>query len=283
MHKPSRRIVQIIAALGINSYFIGFLEGRIYQGSLKKFCVPGLNCSSCPGAWGACPIGMLQAGVAGMLSFPTTLLIIGFILIAGISLGRLVCGWFCPFGLIQELIYKLPGPKLEPDRLKSLAYLKYMVLIIFVILLPALGIWGLSSMAFCRYICPVEVLEATLPLTIVKPALMSMVSLGLVLKTVFLLALLILAIVISKPFCRFICPLGAIYSVFNPISLYRLQLDTHKCNGCGSCQEKCPVNIAVFEAPNHPECIRCNECLPCPAEALDIKRYRKPAASKIEL
>ena len=279
MNRTKRRAVQVIFALGLNSYIVGFMEGKIYQGRVKNLCVPGLNCTSCPGAWGTCPVSMLQAGIAGMLSLPAALLALGFILAIGLSLGRFVCGWFCPFGLLQELIYGLPVNKPGWVKHKNFQYLKYIILIVFVGLLPALSIWGPSSMAFCRYVCPVEVLEASLPLTLARPALMSMVGLGLVLKAVFLLSMLILASFVLKPFCRFICPLGAIYGVFNPVSLYRLQLDENKCSGCGSCQVRCPMNIAVYQEPNHPECIRCNECLPCPAEALEIKRFFKPVAN----
>jgi hypothetical protein len=102
MTSSRRRIVQIITALAINSYIPGFMEGSLYRGSLKNLCVPGLNCSSCPGAWGTCPVGMLQAGFAGLLSLPQTVAAVAVIFILGIAGGRWVCGWICPFGLLQE-------------------------------------------------------------------------------------------------------------------------------------------------------------------------------------
>lgn len=284
MSKIGRRLVQFGTALGINSYFIGFMEGTIYKGSIKNICFPGLNCSSCPGAWGSCPLALLQASIAGMAGTQIKFFIFGFLGFMGIMLGRFACGWFCPFGLIQELIYKLPLPKIAlKERLEKLKYLKYVILLFFVVLLPALGAYGMSRMAFCRYICPVEVLEANLPLMIARPALISMVGFLFQWKLILLFIILLLAIFIFKPFCSYICPLGAIYSLFNPVSLYRFQVDRDKCTGCNNCQASCQLGIAVYEEPNHRECMRCNECLVCPSQALKIKRYGQKPDRGIDL
>lgn len=284
MAKIKRRAVQIITAIGINSHFSGFINGSMYQGSLKNYCFPGLNCSSCPGALGACPLALLQTGIAATVNQQFPFFIFAFLFFVGITAGRLPCGWFCPFGLIQELIFKIPLPKLDfTENLKKLEYLKYLILLVFVVLIPALGIVGMSSTAFCRYLCPVEVLEANIPLMIVKPALISTMGFFLKWKLFFLLLILLLSIVICKPFCRFICPLGAVYSLFNSISLYRFQVDEDKCNGCARCQDKCPMNIAVYEEPNNRECMRCNECLDCPTDALTVKSYGKKRSESVEL
>ena len=72
-----RHRVQILWAFLTNSYLVGFAKGKIYQGKLKNLCVPGLNCYSCPGALGACPIGAMQA-VVGSWNFKLAFL----------------CGWF---------------------------------------------------------------------------------------------------------------------------------------------------------------------------------------------
>ena len=64
-HRPTtRRLVQLYAALLHNAYLRGFIEGKIYEGKAKYLCVPGLNCHSCPGAAGACPLGALQNALA---------------------------------------------------------------------------------------------------------------------------------------------------------------------------------------------------------------------------
>jgi len=108
--KYKRRLVQLFSAVLTNSYWPGFTTGKIYSGAIKNACVPGLNCYSCPGALGACPIGSLQA-VAADRKYDFSFYIAGFLALTGLVLGRLVCGWLCPFGLIQELIYKIPSPK----------------------------------------------------------------------------------------------------------------------------------------------------------------------------
>ena len=101
---------QALWALLTNSYLVGFAQGKIYQGKGKTLCVPGLNCYSCPGAVGACPFGAVQA-VLGSWNFKAPFFVAGFLVFVGAVMGRLVCGWLCPFGLIQELLHKNPIPK----------------------------------------------------------------------------------------------------------------------------------------------------------------------------
>ena len=98
-----RHGIQALWAFLTNSRVSGFVTGKIYTGNLKHACVPGLNCYSCPGATGACPIGSLQA-VIGSWNFKMAYYVIGFLIFVGALLGRLVCGFLCPFGLIQDLL-----------------------------------------------------------------------------------------------------------------------------------------------------------------------------------
>ena len=92
-----------------NGYAAGFLEKKIYTGKLKSLCVPGLNCYSCPGALAGCPIGSLQA-VLSSSSFTVSCYVLGFLMMFGTLLGRFICGWLCPFGLVQDLLHKIPFP-----------------------------------------------------------------------------------------------------------------------------------------------------------------------------
>lgn len=130
-----RKIVQV-AAFGYSNTYIGnFVSGQIYKGSWKQFCNPGMNCYSCPAARLACPIGAMQA-VSGSMNFKLRLYVIGFVLALGVVFGRAICGFFCPFGLIQELIYKIPFPKKK--LWKWLTYVKYVLLAVFVVIMPVL-------------------------------------------------------------------------------------------------------------------------------------------------
>ena len=129
--------IQGCAALLTNIHLPNFKKGALYQGAGKYVCVPGLNCYSCPGAAGACPIGAFQA-VVGSSKFKFSYYITGILILIGVLLGRFICGFLCPFGWFQELLHKIPSPKISTKKLKPLRYLKYVVLLVMVVLLPML-------------------------------------------------------------------------------------------------------------------------------------------------
>ena len=270
--KHLRLIVQACFAALTNGYVRGFVEGKIYAGPLKQLCVPGLNCYSCPGALGACPIGALQA-VLGSRGRQFSFYAIGFLVAVGALCGRFVCGWLCPFGLFQELVHKIPFPKklkkLPGD--KFLRALKYIVLVLFVVILPltVVNIVGIGDPWFCKYICPSGTLLGGLPLIAASPALQSALGGLFAWKVGILAVLLALSLLVYRPFCRYLCPLGAVYGLFNPISLYRYRVDAHKCTGCGACQKACKLDIPVHKTPNAALCIRCGGCKDaCPTGAI---------------
>ena len=155
-HKPSkRRIIQVYTALLYNANIKGFFNGQIYKGPTKKICVPGMNCYSCPGAVGACPLGSLQ----NALSASDTRLpayVFGIIILFGLLLGRTICGFLCPVGFAQELLYKIKTPKLQKSRAtRIISYLKYIVLVGLVVVVPLV----FTIPGFCEYICPAGTFE----------------------------------------------------------------------------------------------------------------------------
>lgn len=258
-----RPVIQSLWALITNSRLGNFFSGTIYTGNLKSVCVPGLNCYSCPAATSACPIGALQAQLGGWkngFAFYTT----GLLLLFGALLGRLVCGFLCPFGFIQDLINRVKTKKIHvPNRLdKALRYIKYGILAVFVIILPIFLVsdFGLGTPWFCKLICPAGTLEGGVPLVLANPDLRVAVGGLYAWKISLLVGFIALSFFISRPFCKYICPLGAIYSLFNRVSFYRMRLDEAKCTRCGACTRKCPMNIDVPHDLDGPECIRCNEC-----------------------
>lgn len=255
-----------------NSFLTGFIEGRIYTGSLKKLCLPGLNCYSCPGALGSCPIGSLQA-VIGSRSSKLSFYVSGSLIFIGAILGRFVCGWLCPFGLVQDLLNKIPFPKkiksFTGDRL--LRKIKYVIFAVFVILLPmlAVDVTGQGSPWFCQYICPAGMLEGGIPLTIVNEALRGAIGFLYTWKVVILIITVICSVVIYRPFCKYICPLGAVYSLFNKVSVLKLRCDKERCISCGKCKRECKMNVDPAVKPDDAECIRCGQCVKgCPTGAL---------------
>ena len=255
-----------------NSYAIGFAKGKIYTGGNKQLCVPGLNCYSCPGALFACPIGSMQA-VLSDRNFKVSCYVFGLIAAFGVLLGRLICGWMCPFGLFQDLLHKIPifkkTKKLPGDR--WLKYLKYVVLAVFVLVLPSLvaDVTGAGSPWFCAYICPSGTLLGGIPLTAANTGLQSAIGLRFWWKVLLLAAVTVLSIKVYRPFCKYLCPLGALYGACNPISFYRLRVNKDACVACGACQKACGMDIPVWQQPNSMECIRCGKCKQaCPKHAI---------------
>jgi polyferredoxin len=278
----ARLLVQIGFTAVTNGYLKGFENGSIYRGSLKSFCVPGLSCYSCPGALGSCPIGAVQAVIASR-NFSISYYLAGFFLAVGAILGRFVCGWLCPFGLTQDLLYKIPfGRKINAIRGdRYLRFLKYGILLVFVILLPifVLDIVGQGEPWFCKWICPSGTLMAGWPLALLNTGIRQTVGLLFAWKSLILIGLILLSVIVYRPFCKYLCPLGAIYGLFNPIALYRYQVDGNKCTNCGDCQSACKMNICITEKPNSTECIRCGACIAaCKRNALTKVPFR-PAAN----
>ena len=272
LKQHARTLVQLAFAALTNGYAAGFAQGRIYRGPGKLVCVPGLNCYSCPGAVGSCPLGSLQAVLTGRThKFP--FYVLGFLLLFGALFGRLVCGWLCPFGLVQDLLHKIPFVK-KLRRLpgeRALRYLKYAVLIGFVIVLPltVLDIVGQGQPWFCKYICPSGTLFAGIPLIASNPPLRAALGWLFTWKAAILLALVLLSIVLWRPFCRYLCPLGAIYGLFNPVAVYRFRIDEYRCTDCGACKAACKLDIDVRRTPNSAECVRCGACRrACPHGAI---------------
>ena len=218
-----RGFIQAGATLLTNIHLPNFAKGTLYQGNGKYVCVPGLNCYSCPGAAGACPVGAFQA-VVGSSKFRFSYYITGILILFGVLLGRFICGFLCPFGWFQELLHKIPSPKLSTKKLKPLRYLKYAVLLVMVVLLPLLAVNELGSVVFYR------------------------------------------------PFCKWLCPLGAFYALLNKVSLFQMRVDTHKCVSCGACARACKMDVDITKTPNHAECIRCGMCMKaCPTDAIQYK------------
>ena len=265
-----RNTIQMLATLLSNIHVLNLVKGTLNDGKTKMVCMPGLNCYSCPAATGACPIGAFQA-VTGSSKYSFSYYISGILIFLGVVFGRLICGFLCPFGWFQDLLYKIPTRKFSTKGLTYLRCFKYVMLIVCVCILPVLmtNDSGMGSPFFCKYVCPQGVLEGAIPLAIAKESIRSSLGVLFSWKAGILAVVVVLSIFFYRPFCKWICPLGAFYSLFNKVSIYHYQLDKEKCISCGKCSRTCQMDVDITQKTNHAECIRCGACIKaCPAGAI---------------
>lgn len=262
-----RRISQLFFAIFLNFPFLG---------EWKSLCVPVLNCHSCPWAAFACPVGVIGHLISWSI-FP--FLALGTILLFGALFGRLLCGWVCPFGFLQDLLHKIPIRKIRLPRQLSLG--KYFVLGIMVILVPLLI--SVESNAFFCSICPAATIQAVIPWGVAQGRNLVDIVAGTWLRFTVLALILILAVVSRRSFCRYLCPIGAFLALCNRFSVFSLKYSQDNCPRCKICLKDCPMGVEIedFErkgastvvtAPS--ECILCLNCTDsCPKSSLKLSLW----------
>ena len=143
-----------------------------------------------------------------------------------------------------------------------------------VVLLPALIVndVGMGDPYFCKYICPQGVLEGALPLAAANESIRAALGALFTRKLIILIAVVVLSVLFFRPFCKWICPLGAFYALMNKVSLLGIQVDTSKCVSCGKCARTCQMDVDITKSPNDTECIRCGKCIrACPTQAIRFR------------
>lgn len=289
-HNWTRFFVLFLSLFVINGHFYVRYYPKI-KDLLMHIPIPVLNCYSVPSTTFACPVGTFQHFLAiGSFSLVT----FGILLLVGGLIGRLTCGWICPFGFFQELLHLIPTPKFKiPDWAR---YIKYAVLVIFVVLMPIFVAMhtsaetGKTSPAlisqlpqeeqelangetwFCKLICPAGTAGAGIPHVIMDNDLQALVG------TMFWWKIGILAFVIAasiftrRPFCTVVCPLGAFLGLFNRISYLKLRFIKKHCYNCNLCIRDCPMGLDPRKDFQSPECIRCMNCVK--KKCFAIKTYK---------
>lgn len=214
---------------------------------LPGVCGAVFHCHSCPLSSLACPVGVI-GNFASWHVFP--FVAVGVLLAVAASAGALLCGWACPFGLLQDLLAKIPTRKF---RLPSwLGYGRYAALAGLVLAVP-FWLGTESALFFCR-LCPAATIESAIPDGIASGVLPSVPRLA-------ILGLLLAAVLFHRrPWCRTLCPLGGMLALGNRWSLFRLRWDEESCTHCGKCATDCPYGVGLPERLNSAQCLRCLEC-----------------------
>jgi polyferredoxin len=230
---------------------------------LHTMCSPVFHCYACPLATFACPIGVI-AQFSALHVFP--FIAFGLLITIGVLFGTLICGWVCPFGFLQDLVAKIPTPKY--DLPKFTGYFRYVILIGAVLFVPYF--FGEEHPLFICRICPAGALEAAVPNMVGQAVTGKEIAWPNVLKLTILILFLIAIFFVKRPWCRILCPLGAIFSLFNRISAFSLHFNINKCTECKRCHKLCEFGIEPDKSPNDLRCIRCLECTKCGPDALNL-------------
>ena len=228
------------------------------------------------------------------------MLAVSFFLIIVLTFGRSLCGWACPFGLIQDFITRIrtflgiASKEFSQSTHENLSLIRFALLGLFILLSVSIGISAIGDATagqvlqgylpdgifqtapYCA-ICPtpslfyiLKVVTFQAPLDINNPVHIIMwLMIGIFIVGSFLQ---------PRFFCRYICPTGAMSSPFNKVSLLHLHKDVDKCTKCNVCYTNCPMRIREVldedkkERLGDVDCIFCGECVEkCPDRALTIK------------
>lgn len=262
----TRRIVQIFSLFLFHRFFLPIKGDGDDITEMNGLCLPILSCHACPLSWTACPIGVLLH-YSGWQIFPY--FAIGTLALFGLLFGRLFCGWICPFGTLQALFYKIPSKKIRLP--KWMSYGKYVMLILFVFLIPYL-LGEATAWSFCR-ICPAAAIQVVIPSWFqggeFHVTWNGWLSTS---RFLFLAVVVVLAILSSRSFCKVFCPIGALMAPLNYLSFWKVKFPASACLQCEQCDKVCSTDVEPSERilrnvdPNrHQDCIVCHECqTPCP-------------------
>lgn len=191
------------------------------------FSIPFVLCPVCPAP---CTFNLIRPWL------------FGGIVATSLLMGRVFCGLLCPLGIVSDLLFRSPGKKLPVSGVEGrLRYLKYGAVILFLYLM--------SEAAAILLGLPVGGLWSFLAVFREEMAIITVAA---------VLILLISSIFIYRPWCRYLCPMGTLLSVFNRFSLLSLERDLEECGVCDACMRSCPLGLHDFS--DSTDCIRCLSC-----------------------
>lgn len=256
---------------------LGFLAAWLDPLGVRwhSMCSPVFHCYACPLSTFACPIGVIaQFGAIHVFPFVA----VGLLVVFGSLLGTLVCGWMCPFGFLQDLVGKIPTPKFDPPRWTHWG--RFVVLGATVLAIPYF--FGADHPLFVCKVCPAGALEAAAPTLVTQAIHGDALVWPNAIKIGITLAFLVAMFFMRRPWCRILCPLGAIFAMFNRVSAVFLKIDHSACTDCKACHKMCKYGGQPEAAANSLSCVRCLECTGCKPGALQFGTIFTENAGEVE-
>ena len=244
--------------------YVGMISLTHMYGNLRGFGWPGSSAASLDAY---CPFG-------GLVSLPSFIgsgqlprgadfngiILLGALIILVLLFGGGFCGYLCPLGSVSEWLYKIRA-KLLPFKLKLPAKIaRYMSYFRFAVLV---------------FLLTMTTIRGYLVFTQVDPyrALMHFGHEWTVAIWIFILIWFIPSLLINRPFCNFLCPLGFVIGGVSTISMTKIRRDGYKCISCGKCDEVCPMYLTPSGDLEYHRCIMCGKCVSeCPVDgALNVE------------
>lgn len=192
-------------------------------------------------------------GNVNQLGAPIALAIMGLVIFVVLTLvaGRVFCGYVCPIGTVQELLYNIPTKKFKTHNKSLPAVIRYTFLVVFIVVAVTLSIGLLKYLGVRDFFY------------LNTSSVFFYVFVGILTVSVFF----------YRPFCRFTCPYGALLSLAAIKSRFRLKRNEN-CTDCGLCDEECPTSEAG-RTDRKQECYFCQRCLDiCPHSAIDYSKNK---------
>lgn len=182
-----------------------------------------------------------------------------FFIVLAAAGNKIICGWACPMGSLQELIFSLPVLKrIKRKKLPFILTNTIRILIFILMLLFLFGIaGGKKGMVIYHYINPFNLFNLEFDTISIL---------------VSVIAVIVLSFFIYRPFCQLVCPFGLASWVAERLSIKRIRINREKCTECGACIKACPLEAAegmVRGRIFHADCFSCARCLRvCPVDAV---------------
>ena len=257
----------LIAGLGIFLLLKGKASRKAYLWTLAaSLAVTGFWLGKSPNPMES--VVKLAKGAVGIFSNPLPLILaFGFFSLLVIVGNKIICGWGCPFGALEELLFELPlGGKIKELRKKQLPFrvtntVRIVLFALFVLIIAGIG-GAKKGTVIYHYINPFNLFDYNF-------ALISVI--------VSIVAFSMVSIFVYRPFCQFVCPFGVVSWILERISLTKVTVDREACTECRVCVSACPLEamkgrLDQNKAPA--DCFSCARCLrSCDYDALHYRPF----------